>query len=164
MHLALARAEVRDRSLDISLLPARPAGLSRCSGQLVARILADLRIGIDTRTARPPRPRPSPARSPASRAEPLVGAGRAGQGSFGVQETGGAQFWPLTGPAATPSFAAQLGMPGGAQQVDWIMGGTLRAGAAAVTRAAPGLRTNAGGALEVVVQPGGVSSFWFHMP
>jgi filamentous hemagglutinin len=86
------------------------------------------------------------------------------QGAFGVQETTGAQFWSLSNPAATPGFAGQLGMPGGAAPVDWIMGGTLRTGAPAVTRAAPGLGANGGGALEVVVQPGSVGGLWFHMP
>jgi len=58
-----------------------------------------------------------------------------------------------------------MGMPGGAAPpVDWIMGGTLRTGAAAVSRSAPGLGVNAGGSIEIVVQPGGVSGLWFHMP
>jgi hypothetical protein len=33
-----------------------------------------------------------------------------------------------------------------------------------VTRSAPGLGTNAGGAIEVVTNPGGVGNLWFHMP
>ncbi|HEY5959119.1 MAG TPA: hypothetical protein VIV60_21325, partial [Polyangiaceae bacterium] len=86
------------------------------------------------------------------------------QGVFGVQETTGAQFWALSNPAATPGYAAQMGMPGGAVQADWIMGGTLENGAAAITRGAPGIGVNIGGRLEVVVQPGGVGGLWFHMP
>jgi hypothetical protein len=58
---------------------------------------------------------------------------------------------------------ARFGLPGGAAP-NWIMGGSLRTGAPAVTRAAPGLGTNPGGAIEVVNQPGGVTGLWFHMP
>jgi RHS repeat-associated protein len=87
------------------------------------------------------------------------------QGTFGVQETSGAQFWSLSNPAATPGYAAQVGMPGGtAVQADWIMGGTLQKGGAAISRAAPGIGANTGGAVEVVVPPGGVSGLWFVMP
>lgn len=37
---------------------------------------------------------------------------------------------------------------------NWIVGGSLRSGAPAITRAAPGIGANAGGAVELVVQPG----------
>ncbi len=33
-----------------------------------------------------------------------------------------------------------------------------------LTRPAPGIGTNLGGSMEVVVQPGGVQIEWFHMP
>ncbi len=87
------------------------------------------------------------------------------QGTLGVQETTGAQFWSLKNPAVTPGFAAEMGMPGGAApQVDWIMGGVLRESAPVITRTAPGLGGNAGGAMEAVVNPGAVASRWFYMP
>jgi len=87
------------------------------------------------------------------------------QGSFGVQETTSAQFWSPRNPLATPGYANSTGLPGGAAPAaDWVMGGTLKGGAQAVTRASPGLGANAGGAIEVVTTPGGVGSFWFHMP
>jgi len=38
---------------------------------------------------------------------------------------------------------------------------TLNPGAAAGTNAAPGLGANAGGAIQVVTQPGGVGNLWF---
>ena len=86
------------------------------------------------------------------------------QGSFGVQETTGAQFWSPVNPTSTPNYASGFGMPGGAATPDWVMGGTLRPGATAVSRSAPGLGTNVGGKIEVVVQPGGVCGTWFCMP
>jgi RHS repeat-associated protein len=87
------------------------------------------------------------------------------QGAFGVQETTSAQFWSRSNPASTPGYAAGVGMPGGAApKVDWIMGGTLRTSAPAITRGAPGIGTNAGGKIEVVVSPGGVCRTWFCMP
>jgi hypothetical protein len=106
--------------------------------------------------------------SPAAQA--ALGEARAGatlfrQGAFGVQETTGGQFWSLSNPAATPGFAGRLGLPGGAApQVDWIMGGTLRSGASAITRGAPGIGVNIGGAMEIVTEPGGVGGLWFVMP
>jgi hypothetical protein len=87
------------------------------------------------------------------------------QGSFGAQETAGGQFWALSNPLTTCGYASQFGTPGSAAPaIDWVMGGTLRPGAEAVTRFAPGLGTNAGGAIEIVTNPGGVGSVWFHMP
>ncbi len=86
------------------------------------------------------------------------------QGSFGVQETTGAQFWSPANPASTPNYASGVGMSGGAATPNWVMGGTVRPGAAAVSRSAPGLGTNVGGKIEIVVQPGGVCGTWFCMP
>ena len=100
----------------------------------------------------------------AALADAQAGATIFREGVFGVQETTGAQFWSPGNPAATPGYAAQMGMPGSAAQADWIMGGTLQNGATAITRGAPGIGVNIGGGMEVVVQPGGVGGLWFHMP
>jgi RHS repeat-associated protein len=85
------------------------------------------------------------------------------QGSFDIQETANAQFWSTNNPATTPGYANMVGMNGGSS-ADWIMGGSLKDGAMAVTRAAPGHAGNLGGAIEVVTNPGGVGNLWFHMP
>jgi hypothetical protein len=45
-----------------------------------------------------------------------------------------------------------------------MMGGTVKPGANLITRPAPGIGTNVGGAMEAVVDPGGVKLKWFHMP
>jgi hypothetical protein len=84
------------------------------------------------------------------------------QGQFGVQNTADAQFWATQNPANTSGFANQLGMPN--SRVDWMMGGTVKPGANLITRPAPGIGTNVGGAMEAVVDPGGVKLKWFHMP
>jgi hypothetical protein len=74
--------------------------------------------------------------------------------------------WKIFPLATTPGYASKMGMPGGATTADWIMGGTVRPGAAVITRPAPpgpgGV--NAGGNIEVVVKPGGIEIDWFHMP
>lgn len=86
------------------------------------------------------------------------------QGSFGVQNTADAQFWSLQNPAGAQGFANKMGMPGGSGSPDWIMGGTVSRGSPVITRPAPGIGTNVGGAMEAVVPKNGVSNLWFHMP
>jgi hypothetical protein len=43
------------------------------------------------------------------------------------------------------------------------MGGTIKLGTNFVTRPAPGIGTNTGGAIEVVTPPGGVRLDFFYM-
>ncbi|MDP3848895.1 MAG: RHS repeat-associated core domain-containing protein [Luteolibacter sp.] len=86
------------------------------------------------------------------------------QGTFGVQNTADAQFWSLQNPAGAQGFANKMGMPGGSGSPDWIMGGTVSRGSPVITRPAPGIGTNVGGAMEAVVPKNGVSNLWFHMP
>ena len=62
------------------------------------------------------------------------------------------------------SVANQMGMPSAAGGETWIMGGQLNPGSPVITRPAPAIPPNAGGAIEAVTQPGGVSINWFHMP
>ena len=95
--------------------------------------------------------------------ETQAGAQLYRHGSFGVQQTTGAQFWSPRNPLSTSGYANQFGTPGSAAP-DWVMAGTLKPGAEVITRAAPGLGTNAGGAIEAVTTPSGVGSLWFHMP
>jgi len=57
-----------------------------------------------------------------------------------------------------------MGMPGGVSKLDWIMGGTVSPGTPVITRPAPGIGSNVGGNMEVVVPSNGVQNLWFHMP
>ncbi len=89
------------------------------------------------------------------------------QGVTGTQQTADGQFWAGQNPASTPGYANSYGTPGTQVAQDeylWIMGGTVEPGTPFVTRGAPGIGTNLGGAPEVVVNPGGVRNLWFHMP
>jgi hypothetical protein len=87
------------------------------------------------------------------------------QGTTGVQNTSDAQFWSPNNPATTPGYADKMGMPPAAGQgYPFIQGGTVEPGSPVITRPAPGIGTNAGGNIEVVVPPGGVQTNWFHMP
>ena len=86
------------------------------------------------------------------------------QGQLGLQNTGNAQYWSLQNPASTPNYANQMGMPSAAGGETWIMGGQVNPGSSVITRPAPAIPPNAGGAIEAVTQPGGVSINWFHMP
>jgi RHS repeat-associated protein len=89
------------------------------------------------------------------------------QGVTGTQQTADGQFWAGQNPALTPGYANSYGTPGtqvAQGEYAWIMGGTVEPGTPFVTRGAPGIGTNLGGAPEVVVNPGGVRNLWFHMP
>jgi hypothetical protein len=89
------------------------------------------------------------------------------QGVTGTQQTAEGQFWAGQNPASTPGYANSYGTPGtqvAEGEYPWIMGGTVEPGTPFVTRGAPGIGTNLGGAPEVVVNPGGVRNLWFHMP
>jgi hypothetical protein len=85
------------------------------------------------------------------------------QGEFGIQYITEGQFWSPQNPASTTSYANQFGTPG-TDQVDWIMGGTVKPGTSFVTRPAPGIGINSGGAIEVVTPPEAVRLDFFHMP
>ncbi len=89
------------------------------------------------------------------------------QGVTGTQQTAEGQFWAGQNPALTPGYANSYGTPGtqvAQGEYAWIMGGTVEPGTPFVTRGAPGIGTNLGGAPEVVVNPGCVRNLWFHMP
>ena len=85
-------------------------------------------------------------------------------GQFGESTAAEGQFWATESPLAT-GFASRVGaatLGEGAPQ--FILGGTVAADATFVTRVAPAVGRNAGGALEVVVPSGSVSIDFFHMP
>jgi len=64
----------------------------------------------------------------------------------------------------SPGYAAKYGIPAENMAFDFVETATLKSGASFITREAPGLGANAGGAIEVVVNPGGVNMTGFFMP
>jgi RHS repeat-associated protein len=82
-------------------------------------------------------------------------------GQLGKSMAGESQYWALESPAS-PGYAAQMGLPDVAP--DFVLGGTVSPSASVITNEAVGLGSNAGGAIQVVTSPGGVTNLWFHMP
>jgi hypothetical protein len=80
-------------------------------------------------------------------------------GELGTSMTGESQYWSLQNPLSYSNYASGVGAPG--VTPDFVMSGTLNPGASVVTNAAPGLGSNAGGAIQVVTNPGGVGNLWF---
>lgn len=78
-------------------------------------------------------------------------------GTMGRSAAGEAQFWALEHPL-TSGFAARHGIPArNILNADFIEAAILKPGTPFVTRGAPGVGTNLGGAIEVVVPEGGVA-------
>jgi len=85
-------------------------------------------------------------------------------GNFGRSAAGEGQFFSVESPLS-PGFADRVGAATlGRGTPDFVIGGTVRPGAGLVTRRAPPFGKNAGGALEVVTEPGAVRLDFFHMP
>jgi RHS repeat-associated protein len=83
-------------------------------------------------------------------------------GTTGRSAAGEAQFWALEHPS-TPGFAARYGIPAeNVAAADFIETATLKPGTSFITRPAPGIGTNLGGGIEVVVPAGGVRLDSFH--
>jgi acyl-CoA synthetase (NDP forming) len=70
------------------------------------------------------------------------------------------QYWSLSNPESA-EYAEQMGMPSVAP--NFVIQGTLNDGASVITNEAPGLGANAGGGIQVVTQPGGVTTQFFMM-
>ena len=66
--------------------------------------------------------------------------------------------------AANSNFASRLGVPSVGSDFRFIMGGTLKPGASAITNEAAGLGVNTGGEIQLVTEPFSVRNLWFHMP
>ena len=82
-------------------------------------------------------------------------------GTTGKSEAAGAQFWALENPVS-PGYAARYGIPAeNVAKFNFIETATLRPGTPFVTRPAPGIGTNPGGGIEVVVPPNGVTMRFF---
>jgi hypothetical protein len=77
-------------------------------------------------------------------------------GTAGRSETLESQFWALEHPS-TPGFASRYGIPPeNMGNADFIQTGRIKPGTSFITRVAPGVGTNLGGGIEIVVPPGGV--------
>ncbi|MFZ5756753.1 MAG: hypothetical protein ACOY3X_07610, partial [Pseudomonadota bacterium] len=85
-------------------------------------------------------------------------------GTLGKSEAAEAQFWSLEHPLSA-GYASKYGLPAeNVAKADFIEAATLKPGTPFVTRPAPGIGSNAGGGIEVVVPSGGVKMKWFTMP
>jgi hypothetical protein len=64
----------------------------------------------------------------------------------------------------SPGYTKKYGIPAGNRNFDFVEVGRLRQGSSFITREAPGVGTNTGGAIEAVTNPGAVKFDYFHMP
>jgi hypothetical protein len=76
------------------------------------------------------------------------------------------QYWSLQNPIATPGYATTYGLPAPREGVTtvFVEPGELNPGAKLITRSAPGIGSNTGGAIEVVTDPGSMTLNGFFMP
>jgi uncharacterized protein RhaS with RHS repeats len=82
-------------------------------------------------------------------------------GTLGKSQTAEAQFWSLENPN-TPGFAQRYGIPANnVTNANFIEAATVKPGTPFITRPAPGVGSNAGGGIEVVVPSEGVNMRWF---
>ncbi len=81
-------------------------------------------------------------------------------GEFGNSKIADAQFWAPESPL-TVGYAEKYGVAFG--QMDYIIGGYVKGGSKFITRPAPGMRTNVGGAIEIVTPPNSVDLQYFYM-
>ncbi len=85
-------------------------------------------------------------------------------GTTGKSQAAEAQFWALEHPN-TSGFAQRYGIPAeNVQNANFIEAATVKPGTSFVTRSAPGVGSNMGGGVEVVVPEGGVQMKWFSAP
>lgn len=79
-------------------------------------------------------------------------------GTRNTSQTGsGSQFWSTENPLTTPGFFEQYGIPQqNINEYNFVEIGTLRPETPFVTRFAPGVGSNGGGAIEVVVPNNGI--------
>lgn len=77
-------------------------------------------------------------------------------GSLGKSNTGPtSQFWSMENPTG-PRYAQRYGIPESNTPFDFVETARIKPGAQFVTREAPGLGANGGGAIEVVIEENGV--------
>ena len=101
------------------------------------------------------------AASLAARADVAGGARIWRVGTTGRSNAADAQFWSLEHPS-TPGFAERYGIPPeNVLQTDFIGSAVVPPGTPFVTRQAPGVGSNSGGGIEVVVPEGSVTMCGF---
>jgi len=84
-------------------------------------------------------------------------------GFLGRSEVGSSQFLAAENPL-NPGYAARYGIPPENANFDFILTGRIQPGAPLITRPAPPVPPNPGGALEGVTTPGSFIIDSFHMP
>ena len=84
-------------------------------------------------------------------------------GKLGSSNTIESQFWSAENPLGT-SFAKRYGVPEKNLPFNFVMEGSLKEGGNIITRKAPGVGSNLGGAIEAVVEKGSVKVNKFTMP
>lgn len=68
----------------------------------------------------------------------------------------GEQYWSVENPMSNPNYNSEIGRPSNVK-ADWIVSGRIMSSdTPAITRVAPGVGANSGGAMEVITPPGGV--------
>ena len=82
-------------------------------------------------------------------------------GKLGRSNVADGQFWAPESPL-NPGYADKYGVD--FNKLDFVVGGRQVSGAPYITRPAPGLGTNTGGALEIVNNPNSVMLDYFYMP
>ena len=101
------------------------------------------------------------AASLAARADVAGGARIWRVGTTGRSNAADAQFWSLEHPS-TPGFAERYGIPPeNVLQTDFIESAVVPPGTPFVTRQAPGVGSNSGDGIEVVVPEGSVTMCGF---
>ena len=81
-------------------------------------------------------------------------------GTYGRSKIADAQFWAPESPL-TVGYAKKYGVDFG--QMDYIIGGYVKKGTKFITRPAPRLGSNSGGAIEIVTPPNSVELQYFYM-
>lgn len=81
-------------------------------------------------------------------------------GTLGRSNTTDAQFWATESPMST-GYASKYGVD--FDSLDYVIKGKIKPGTNFVTRPAPSLGNNTGGAIEVVTPPNSVKFDFFHM-
>jgi len=84
-------------------------------------------------------------------------------GVLGSSVTGDSQFLALENPL-NPGYAGRYGIPPQNANFNFVLTGQVQPGASVITRVAPGIPPNPGGAIEAVTTPGAFQINSFHMP
>ncbi len=82
-------------------------------------------------------------------------------GTLGRSSAAEGQFWAPENPL-NPGYADRYGVD--FSKIDFIIGGKVKPNSNIITRPAPGLGTNGGGAIEMVTDPNNVKLDFFYMP